>query len=307
MVFDVHILGSGSATPQLHRNMTAQYVNVLERHIMIDCAEGTQLQFQKFRIKPFRIDYILISHLHGDHYLGLVGFLSSQHLFGRKKPLKIFAPTALQDIIFSQLAASKTTLGYDIEFVGLESKESELIFEDNVIEIYTIPLEHRVYCNGYLIREKIKPRRINKPVCDQYKVPIAMMHLLIKGHDWVKDNGVVVQNTELTFPPVKSRSYAFCSDTRYAPKNIEQLKNVDLLYHEATFMHEMLDRAKKTFHSTALQAATFAKEAEVKQLIMGHFSVRYREVDCFEEEAKAVFPNSKAVNDGDKYSIPLEK
>jgi len=303
MIFDVHILGSGSAFPQLHRNMTAQFVNVLERHILIDCAEGTQLQFQKFKIKPSKINIILISHLHGDHYLGLQGFLSSMQLFGRTKPLDIYAPEPLKEIIYLQLKATGTYLTFKLNFHPLTSKESELIFEDKVIEIHTIPLDHRVYCNGFLIKEKTKPRRINKPACDLVNAPIAMMHRLIKGEDWIKEDGSTIRNTQLTFDPVKSRSYAFCSDTKYAPSVIEIIKNVDLLYHEATFLHEMLARAKKTKHTTALQAGEIAKEAKVGKLLLGHFSVRYKTPELLEEEAKTVFENTVAVNDGDHFSI----
>ncbi len=303
MIFDVHILGSGSAFPQLHRNMTAQFVNVLERHILIDCAEGTQLQFQKFKIKPSKINIILISHLHGDHYLGLQGFLSSMQLFGRTKPLDIYAPAPLQDIIYMQLKATGNYLTYKLNFHPLTSTETELIFEDKVIEIHTIPLDHRVYCNGFLIKEKIKPRRINKPACDIENTPIAMMHRLTKGEDWVQDDGRIIPNAQLTLDPVRSRSYAFCSDTKYAPSIIKIIKNVDLLYHEATFLHEMLARANKTKHTTALQAGEIAKEANVGKLLLGHFSVRYKTPELLEEEAKTVFENSIAVSDGDKFSI----
>ena len=213
MIFDVHILGSGSAVPRLHRNPTSQFINVLERYILIDCAEGTQLQMQKFKVKPQRLQHILISHLHGDHYLGLVGLLSSMHLAGRTKSINLYAPPALQSIIFDQLHHSKTTLSYDVHFIPLESNESELIFEDQCIEIRTIPLEHRVYCNGFIIKEKNKPHRINKLATDKHNVPVAMMHRLVKGEDWIKEDGSMISNSDLTFPPAPLRSYAFCSDT----------------------------------------------------------------------------------------------
>ncbi len=303
MIFDIHILGSGSAVPKLHRNPTSQYINVLERYILIDCAEGTQIQMQKFKVKPQRLQHILISHLHGDHYLGLVGLLSSMHLNGRTKPINLYAPAPLQKIIFDQLHHSKTTLAYDVNFVPLESKESELIFEDQCIEIRTIPLEHRVYCNGFLIKEKNKPLRLNKEVLNKYKVPVAMMHRLVKGEDWIKENGEQLKNELFTLPPVPNRSYAFCSDTRYTEKLIPLIESVDLLYHEATFLEDRIDRAKKTFHSTAKQAATIAQKANVKKLLLGHFSARYDTTEAFIEEAKPIFQNVFAVEDGDKYAI----
>lgn len=303
MIFNVQILGSGSATPRLHRNPTSQYVNILERHILIDCAEGTQLQMQKFKVKPQRIQIILISHLHGDHYLGLIGLLSSMHLNGRKKAVQIYAPKALQEIVNSQLHHSKTTLGFDLIFHHLESSESELIFEDNSIEIFTIPLEHRIYCNGFLIREKSKPFRISKEAIAKHNVPVFMMHKLIKGEDWIKDDGTLIKNEMLTLPPAPLRAYAYCSDTRYTEKIIDIINGVDLLYHEATFLKGLEDRAKKTFHTTSEGAAKIAKLANCKQLLLGHFSARYNEVVNFKTEAQEIFENVFVVEDGDVYSI----
>jgi ribonuclease Z len=303
MVFKLQILGSGSALPVLHRNPSAQYLNVLERHILIDCGEGTQLQFQKFKIKANKIDHILISHLHGDHYLGLMGFLSSMHLLGRTEKLNLYAPLELKDIIFSQIKASKTYLNFDIHFVSLESNESECIFEDNCIEIHTIPLQHRVYCNGFLIKEKTKPRRINKEVIQQMDLPVAWMHRVVKGEDWIKDDGTRIKNELLTLPPHPSRSYAFCSDTCYSEKIIPLINQANLLYHEATFLNDLESRAKKTFHSTAQQAALIAQKANVKRLILGHFSARYRDVTAFESEAAVNFENVTAVNDGDVFDV----
>jgi ribonuclease Z len=303
MVFKLQILGSGSALPVLHRNPSAQYLNVLERHILIDCGEGTQLQFQKFKIKANKIDHILISHLHGDHYLGLMGFLSSMHLLGRTEKLNLYAPSELKDIIFSQIKASKTYLNYDINFVALEKNESECIFEDNCIEIHTIPLQHRVYCNGFLIKEKTKPRRIDKELVDKMAIPVAWMHRLVKGEDWVLDNGNIIKNEEVTLPPHPSRSYAYCSDTIYSEKIIPLINQVNLLYHEATFLNNLEPRAKKTFHSTAQQAALIAQKANVKRLILGHFSARYRDVSAFETEAAVNFRNVTAVNDGDIFDV----
>lgn len=303
MIFRVQILGSGSATPRLHRNPSAQYVNVLERHILIDCAEGTQMQMQKFKVKPQRIQHILISHLHGDHYLGLVGLLSSMHLNGRKKTVHIYGPEALQEIVNIQLHHSKTTLGFELVFHPLTSSQSEKIFEDKVIEIWTIPLEHRIYCNGFLIKEKKKPRKISKEAIKKFSIPIAMMHKLANGEDWTKEDGSVISNSELTEDPQLPRSFAYCSDTRYTEKIIDVIQEVDLLYHEATFLKNLEDRAKKTFHSTAEQAAIIAKKAQVNELLLGHFSARYMEVNDFIEEARPIFDNVRVVKDGDVFDI----
>lgn len=303
MIFRVQILGSGSATPRLHRNPSAQYVNVLERHILIDCAEGTQMQMQKFKVKPQRIQHILISHLHGDHYLGLVGLLSSMHLNGRKKTVHIYGPEALQEIVNIQLHHSKTTLGFELVFHPLTSSQSEKIFEDKVMEIWTIPLEHRIYCNGFLIKEKKKPRKISKEAIKKFSIPIAMMHKLANGEDWTKEDGSVISNSELTEDPQPPRSFAYCSDTRYSEKIIDVIQEVDLLYHEATFLKNLEDRAKKTYHSTAEQAAVIAKKAQVNELLLGHFSARYIEVNDFIEEARPIFDNVRVVKDGDVFDI----
>ncbi len=302
MTFKINILGCGSATPTLRRNPTAQVVNVLERHFLIDCAEGTQLQMRKFGIKFQRINHIFISHLHGDHYLGLVGFISTLHLLGRTKDLHIYAPEALGDIIFSQLKASKSFLSYHIEFHPLTSQKNELIFEDNLVTVHTIPLKHRIYCNGFLIKEKEHPYRLDIKAVEAHKIPIAWYHRLKKGEDYI-ENGVKIPLSTLTLPPVPSRSYAFCSDTAYHESIIPIIKGTNLLYHEATFLEKHEARAKKTFHSTVKQAAKIAKKAEVKQLIFGHYSARYKNTTDFEIEASSIFENSKAVEDGAEFSI----
>ncbi len=304
MKFEVTILGCGSATPTLVRNSTAQYVNVLERHFLIDCGEGTQIQLRKNNVRFQRINHIFISHLHGDHYLGLVGLISTLHLLGRKQKLYVYGPNPLGDIIIGNLKASQSYLSFELEFVPLESKESQLIFEDNLIEIRTIPLEHRIYCNGFLIKEKIKDRRIDKSLIDEYQIPVAMFSKLKKGEDWVKDDGSVIKNEVLTLPPVKSRSYAFCTDTKALDSIIPIIEGADLLYHEATFLHKMKSRAEATFHTTALQAGELAAKAKVKKLIIGHYSARYKEISELEEEAKQAFENTTAIDDGDVINIP---
>jgi len=300
MKFEVTILGCGSATPTLLRNPTSQVVNVMERYMMIDCAEGTQLQLRKYKVAFQKIDHIFISHLHGDHYLGLVGLISSFHLFGRNKRLHIYGPVELEQIVFAQLKASKTFLCYQIEFHPLSSTSSELIFEDSIVEVHTIPLRHRIYCNGFLIKEKKKDRRLSKELINKFNIPVEMMSKLKKGEDWGE-----LKNQELTLPSHKSRAYAFCSDTRYSESIVPLIKNVDLLYHESTFLDDLKDKAKSTFHSTAKQAAEIAQAANVTSLLLGHYSARYKSSSEFEKEASEIFENVKAVEDGDVISIPV--
>lgn len=305
MKFEITILGSGSATPTIRRNPTAQIVNVLERMFLIDCAEGTQLQLRKYGIRFQRINNIFISHLHGDHYFGLVGLLSSFQLLGRKQKLTIYAPKGLEQIVKLQLESGDAKLGFEVEFIHLTSNQSELIFEDNLVEVYTIPLKHRIYCNGFLIKEKKRERRLSRELIEKYQIPIAMMHRLKKGEDWVKES-VTLKNEELTLPPFPARSYAFCSDTAYSEKIVPIIERVDCLYHEATFTDKYANRAKATFHSTAKQAATIAQKANVKQLLIGHYSARYNDTEELLSEAKEVFENIIAVEDGMSIEIPLK-
>ena len=304
MIFKVNILGCGSATPTLRRNPTAQVVNLLERHFLIDCAEGTQLQMRKYGIKFQKINHIFISHLHGDHYLGLIGFLSTLHLLGRTKELHVFGPEALKEIIFSQLKASQSFLSYHIEFHSLTAKVSELIYEDDKVSVSTIPLKHRIYCNGFLIQEKQHEHRINLAAVTQHQIPIAWYHRLKKGEDYVSDNKTIPV-AELTFPPYPSRSYAYCSDTAYLEAIIPLIKGADLLYHEATFLSEHKKRAHQTQHSTIEEACIIAKKSEVKKLIVGHYSARYKSTAPFLEEALPIFENTTTVEDGDEFIIPF--
>ena len=305
MKFEITILGCGSATPTLVRNPTSQVVNIMERYMMIDCAEGTQLQLRKYQVAFQKIDHIFISHLHGDHYLGLVGLVSSFHLFGRNKTLHIYGPADLEQIIFDQLKASKTFLCYEIAFHSLASNSSELIFEDSILEVHTIPLKHRIYCNGFLFKEKKKERRLSKELITKYNIPVEMMPKLKKGEDPIGTGWGDLKNQDLTLPAHKSRSYAFCSDTSYSESIVPLIQNVDVLYHESTFLNDMKDRAKSTFHSTAKQAASIAKMANVSLLLLGHYSARYTASSEFEKEAKEVFTNVKGVKDGDVISIPI--
>lgn len=302
-MLNLQILGSGAATPTLSRGVTAQYLNFNERKILIDCGEGTQLQLRKFKVKFQRIQYIFISHLHGDHYLGLLGLLSSMHLLGRKTDLHIYAPPELEQIIKLQFRLTYVKLNFNLIFHAVDIKEKTLIFEDNSIEVFAFPLKHRITCFGYLFKEKPKERGVIKEKIDEFKLSIPEIVQLKKSNNVTRENGEVLNYLELTAEPPKIQSYAFCTDTKYIEKLKEIIEGVDILYHEATFTHDMKDRAKATFHTTAQQAATLAKNANVKQLLLGHFSQRYANTDDIQKEAQAIFKNTNCVNDGDQFLV----
>ncbi len=306
MKFEITILGCGSALPTIHKNPTAQYIVVQERYILIDCGEGTQLQLRKLKLKFQKINHIFISHLHGDHYLGLIGLLSSFHLLGRIKPINIYGPENLNKILNSHFNLSGTKLNYSIVFKPTNPDNPEILFEDKVIEIQSFPLDHRIDCCGFLIKEKIKERGLDKSAIEKYNIPIKNFAAIKNGEDFLID-GKKILNSEITFDPPQPRSYAFCSDTKYNELIIDYIHEVDLLYHESTFLEKMKSRAQKTHHSTALDAANIAKKANVKKLLLGHYSARYKDVSEFEVEARAVFKNTTAVNDGDVYKIELLK
>lgn len=303
MVFNVTILGCNSAIPTIKRNPTSQIVNHNERFFMIDCAEGTQLQLRKRRIKIQRINHILISHLHGDHFFGLIGLISTMHLLGRNKELHLYAPAPLEEILNIQLKASQTELVYPLIFHAIDPDKVEKIYEDEKIAISTIPLDHRIPTCGFLFQEKLGKRKLKKEKLSELNIPVTEFVNLKNGGDFTDINGKVIKNKQLTDDPYPIRSYAFCSDTGYNESIISIVKDVDLLYHEATFAQDKVEVAREKFHSTAVDAATIAKKANVKKLIIGHFSTRYESSDPLEEEAKAVFKNTIAASDGRKIEI----
>lgn len=270
---------------------------------MIDCGEGTQLLIKKYDIKLSRINCILISHLHGDHYYGLIGLISTLHLYGREADLIIYGPPGLADIITLQLKYSETRLSYHIDFREWVPGVAATIYEDGKLTIETLPLDHRVPCCGYLFREKPKRRGINRTVLKE-TLPPNKIEMLKDGVDILDENGAVLYEAHLyTLPPKEPFSYAFCSDTRLIPSLAEKLKGVDLIYHEATFMDDMQERAKNTFHTTARQAATLARDAQVGKLILGHFSTRYRDLLPLLAEARSEFPNTDLAIEGQKFVI----
>jgi ribonuclease Z len=303
MKFEVTILGSSSATPIYNRNPTSQALNVNERLYLIDCGEGTQQQMLRFDIKPSRIDHIFISHLHGDHYLGLVGLLSSMHLNGRKKELKLFGPEHLLEIINLQLKYSETTLQYPIEFTITNANSAEVIVDNEDVIVETIPLDHRIACTGFLFREKKRLRKLLKDKLEELQIPVQYYTALKKGKDYIAEDGTVYKNEILTLDSEQPKAYAYCSDTIFNPQYFQQINNVNLLYHEATFLHNMLDRAGETFHTTALQAAQIAAQIQTKKLLIGHFSARYKNLDELLDEAKSVFPATELAIEGRTFAI----
>ena len=289
--------------PTFRRNPTAQYIVCNDRHILIDCGEGTQMQLRKYSIRFQRISHILISHLHGDHFFGLIGLLSTMHLMGRDKGITVYGPGELEGIIRSQLEIAGARLDFDLTFVRLNGKETKLIFEDNLIEIHTFPLKHRIPTNGFVIREKIKERRLISEAIKGSGLLIEHLPKLKRGENVVDEKGNEFDAEDFTWPPHPSYSYAFCSDTRYDETIVPHIKNVDVLYHEATFTEKDADRAKTTFHSTAKQAATIAVKADVGRLLLGHLSARYESTDIHLEEAKTIFKKTLVVEDGEVFQI----
>lgn len=303
MKFEVTILGSSSATPIFNRNPTAQALNINEKLYLVDCAEGTQQQMLRFDVKASRIDYIFISHLHGDHYLGLVGLLSSMHLNGRKKALNLFCPPELKEIIDLQLKYSQTTLHYPIDYVFTSDEKRAVILENQDIIVESIPLDHRIPTTGFLFRQKKRQRKLIKEKIEELEIPIAFYTALKKGRDYDAPDGTLYKNDTLTIDSDTPKSYAYCSDTIYTEKYFEQIKGADLLYHEATFLHDMVDRANQTHHTTALQAGEVAVKTGAGKLVIGHFSARYKTLNELLDEAQSVFPNTELAVEGKTFVI----
>jgi ribonuclease Z len=303
MKFEVTILGSSSATPVYNRNPTSQLLNCNEKFYLIDCGEGTQQQLIKYGIKANKIDYIFISHLHGDHYFGLIGLLSSLHLNGRVKPMKIFGPEPLMEILNLQFKHSDTTLKFPIEFTPVHADVSKLIFENTDLTVETIILNHRIPCTGFKFKEKKRLRKLVVEKLEQDAVPLEYYPLLKRGLDLSLPNGRVFLNVDYTIDSNPPKTYCYCSDTLADGTYLENIKDSTVLYHEATFLHELLDRAIFTHHSTALQAAEIAVATGAGKLLIGHFSSRYKTLQPLLEEAAAVFSNTELALEGVTYLI----
>jgi ribonuclease Z len=278
-------------------------LNANERFFLIDCGEGTQIQLRKYRIRFGKINHIFISHLHGDHIFGLFGLISSFNLVGRTATLHIFGPDQIEELILDHLKFFQNDLSFEIAVHKFQHHRPATILKDSNVEVITIPLKHRVPTCGFLFREMQVPRNIKKEMVEKYSIPIRDIVKIKEGKDYKTSQGKTIPNSELTLPPFRTRSYAYCSDTAYSEDVIEIVKHVDILYHETTFLNKDKDLAAETLHSTSREAAEIASKAEVRKLLIGHFSSRYKSYDTFEKEAQEVFPETTAVNDGDVFSV----
>ncbi len=297
------ILGCYAATPRTMTNPTSQVLEIKDRMFLIDCGEGTQVQLRKNKIKFSRIDHIFISHLHGDHFFGLPGLVSTFRLLGRDKELHIYGPKGIKEGITLLMKLGDSWTNYPLTFHELTSKTSEIIFEDDKVSVATIPLEHRIYTNGFLFREKLGERKLNIEAVAKLRIDKAYFRNIKKGKDVVLEDGILIPNEVLTFDPPPSKSYAYCSDTGYNPGMVDQITKVDALYHESTFLESEARLAPKTKHCTAKQAATIAKAAEVGTLILGHYSTRYRSIALFKDEAQKIFERTQLGDDGKSFDF----
>ncbi|MEE4196723.1 MAG: ribonuclease Z [Bacteroidales bacterium] len=307
MTFELTILGSSSAVPTSRRNLTAHVLNVHERFFLIDCGEGTQLQIRKNKIRLGKINHIFISHLHGDHLFGLFGLISTFSLLNRQMDLHIYAHPELERILNHHINYFERTLPFQIIYHSLDPKNNEIIYEDKRVTVETIPLKHRIPTCGFLFKEKPHERNLKKNVVSQFNLSIREILSIKDGSALTLADGSIIPNHELTLPPYKQRSYAYCTDTAYSEKIIPLIKEVDLLFHEATFTEQLSHQAKQTFHSTAKQAAIIAQKARAKKLIIGHFSARYKDITPLVEEANSIFTPVFPAEDGEKYVVGLER
>ena len=297
------ILGCHSATPRHDAHPTAQVLEVKGHLFLVDCGEGTQVQLRRCKVKFSRIRHIFISHLHGDHFFGLVGLISTFRLLGREAELHIYGPKGIKQAIILQLKLGDSWTNYPLLFHELNSKKSELIFEDEKLTVQTIPLRHRIYCNGFLFQEKPGERKLNIDAVQKAQVSMSYYSKIKQGFDVTNELGELIPNREITFDPEAPKSYAFCSDTAFEPAIIPLIKNTSLLYHEATFLDEHQDLAVKTKHSTAREAARIAEGADAGSLLLGHYSGRYGSLEGFRKEAQEVFPNVELAKDGKTFTI----
>lgn len=293
-MFSVQILGNSSATPAFARFPSSQVVNYNDRYYLVDAGEGVQMQLQRYKIKFSRLDAVFISHLHGDHILGFPGLAASLSIFERPNPLPVFAPRGLRKIMKTVLDFSDTYIKYDLEYHDLEDYQpGDVIFTNDRLQVKLLPLEHRTFCRGFLFEEVNKRRKFDFYQAKALGIPKEYFHLLKQENDVTLPDGTVISCDDVLMPREEPLSYAYCSDTRYAEELVPYLKDVSLLYHEATFLDEMKKRADETFHSTALEAGKIAAMANAKKLILGHFSARYRDLNPLLQEARSVFPNAE--------------
>ncbi len=305
MTFRVTILGSGSASPISKRNPAAHVLNVHEQFFLVDCGEGTQHRLLKYGVNPLKINAIFISHLHGDHLFGIFGLISTLGFLGRKTPLPIFAPHPFGEILANHLRYFDPDLGYEVQWREVDTRVHAKIFENNTMEVFSIPLRHRVPSAGYHFKERTPKRNVRKALVERYSLGIAQCAAAKRGEDITLDDGTLLLNDELTYIPYEGRSYAYLSDTLFSAKAAGLIKGVDLLYHEATFATAERKVAHKTGHATAAEAAKAAVQAEAGRLLLGHFSSRYKDLSELEAEAQAVFAASEVVEEGASYEVPI--
>ena len=298
MSLKIHILGCYAATPRSLSNPTSQVVEIKNQLFLIDCAEGTQVQLRKQQVKFSRINHVFISHLHGDHFFGLIGLISTFSLLNREKELHIHGPKGIKELMLLQLKLSESYTKYPLYFHELTSKEPEVILETDSYKVTTIPLNHRIYCNGFLLEEKLGERKLNIDAIRNYPIDQVYFSKIKQGKNMVLEDGTEIPNEELTFAPDPPKSYAYCSDTIFDETLAQRIPHVTVLYHESTFLEKEADLAEKTKHSTAKQAAMVAKQAGVQHLILGHYSTRYKSLEMFAEEAKTVFSSVHLADDG---------
>ena len=296
--FEVNILGCGSAKPTLRHLPTSQIINIRGKYYMIDCGEGAQIQMQKMRLPMARIGHIFISHNHGDHVFGLPGLISTMALLGRTAELHIHGPQQLQEFLDNIIRIYCEGITFQIIFHPIDTRVHNIIYKDRSVTIWSIPLQHRIPCSGFLFKETPPLPHIRREMIEAFNIPFSQINNIKAGADWTTEDGTFIPNDRLVTPAAKARSYAYCSDTAFQPKLTEMLQDVTLLYHEATYPEELLKRAQETLHSTASQAATIAKEAHVGKLCIGHFSARIKDEEALLAEATAIFPQTSLAFEG---------
>ncbi len=301
--FKVHILGCGSALPTLHHMASSQVVELRDKQFMVDCGEGTQVQIRRSRINFNKIQAVFISHIHGDHCFGLIGMISTFGLQGRKSPLQVYAPAALGPMLQSQIELFCQHLSFEVVFHAIDTEKTDVIYEDRSLTVSTIPLQHRLPTCGFLFREKPTLPHIRRDMIDYLEIPVSQINNIKNGAGWTTPEGRTYSHEELTTPAEPTRAYAYCSDTRYVPTLHELIAGVDLLYHESTYCRDSQHRAEAYWHSTAADAATVAREAGVKKLLLGHYSSRYPDENAFLNEAREIFPESYLTNENDIFYV----
>lgn len=302
-MFAVTILGNNSAIPTPDRHPTAQIITYNDQLILLDCGEGTQLQMTKYKIKRSKLRHILISHLHGDHYFGLIGLINSLSLLGRIEPLSVYGPPELQEILHIQLRASATVLKFELQFHPLQPDKTGFLFLDKDLEVQYFPTKHRIPCYGFSFSQQKKKRRIIPDQARVYDIPAAYFSKLQDGADYERKDGKTVKNDWVTLPPLKGKRYVYCADSIYDEELIPHMQGADLVYHETTYLNDLAARAAERYHTTSVQAATLAKMAQAKRLIVGHFSSKYTELEPFLEETRPVFPQTDLALEGVTYLI----